>query len=128
LSSGEYPLPITGTVSMRFIPDAPIATDDPAVQFATGGRSVSFSFAANGTLPVPLLALQTGTVAGTIELDFSLEGSPAPDLNRVIKIPRSAPVIRDLKLLRNANGFELHLTAFSTSRDLTQANVQFDGT
>src|SRR5262249_41228017 len=109
-------------------PDAAIATDDPAVQFATGGRRVSFSFPANGTQPVPQLALQTGTVAGTIELSFSVEGVAVPDLDRTIKIPRSAPALRDLKLVRNANGFELRLTGFSTSREVTQADVRFNGT
>jgi len=126
ISNGSYPLAIRGTASLRFVADAVVAGDDPAIQFSTGGRSVGFTLAANSTRMNPPLALQTGTVAGTIELTFKMDG--LPDLTRSIKIARSAPSVRDLKLTRNSAGFELRATGFSTSREVTQATVRFAGT
>jgi hypothetical protein len=125
LASG-YPFPLTGQVSMNFVPDPAIGADDPAVQFSTGGRSVSFTIPANATQPASPIAFQTGSVAGTIELRVTLSGSA--DLSRSIRIARSAPAIRNLTVVRNATGFELRLTGLSNSRELTRATVRFAGT
>ena len=126
-SGGGYPLPIAGTVNMQFIPDPGIGVDDPAVQFATGGRSISFILPANSTQPVPPLALQTGTVAGTIELDFMVQGAADPGLSRTITIVQAAPIIRNVEVVHNSTGFELRVTGYSTARKVTQANLQFAG-
>ena len=123
--AGTYPLAIAGTATLRFVPDASLGGDDPAIQFSTGGRSASFIIPANSTGPAPQLAFQTGTVAGTIELSIKLQG--LPDLNRTIKVTRSVPAIRSMRVLRNSAGFELRVIGFSTSRDLAQATVRFTG-
>jgi hypothetical protein len=125
LASG-YPLPITGQVSMNFLPDPAVGADDPSVQFSTGGRSVSFTIPANSTQPTAPIALQTGSVAGTIELRVNVSGSAG--LSRSIRIARSAPAIRNLTVVRNTTGFELRLTGLSNSRELTRATVRFAGT
>src|SRR5262249_42686322 len=74
------------------------------------------------------LGLQTGTVAGTIQLDVTLQGAAAPSLSRSIRINPSPPSIRALKMVRSQTGFELQLIAFSTTREVTQAAVRFAGT
>ena len=110
---------------MRFVPDPVVGGDDPAIQFSTGGRSAGFVIPASTKRMSPPLAIQTGTVAGTIELTFRPEG--LPELTRSIKIARSAPEVRSLIVTRGSAGFELRSTGFSTSREVTQATVHFSG-
>ncbi|HTM47616.1 MAG TPA: Ig domain-containing protein, partial [Bryobacteraceae bacterium] len=121
-----YPIPIAGQVRINFVPDPAIGLDDPAVQFASGGRSVSFTIPANSTRPMSPIAFQTGSVAGTIELQIVPNG--APGLSRSVKVVRSAPIIRNLSVVRNANGFDLRLSGLSPSRELTRATVRWTGT
>jgi len=42
-------VPLTGQLVLTFTPTADVPSDDPAVQFATGGRSVNFTVPANST-------------------------------------------------------------------------------
>src|SRR5581483_3783490 len=49
--SGAYPAPITGTLTLTFTPDPTVGVDDPAVQFANSGRTLSFTIPANTTTP-----------------------------------------------------------------------------
>jgi len=73
------------------------------------------------------MALQTGTVAGTINLDVTLQANNgvSASLSNSVKIARSAPVIRSVTMVKTTGGFEIHITAFSTSRELTEADLQF---
>ena len=78
--ANPYPADITGTLNLDFTPAVPNG-DDPAVQFSTGGRSVSFIFPANvnqtfAEFSDPNVAVQTGTVAGliTLTLQFVVDG------------------------------------------------------
>ena len=87
--TGTYPLAIEGSATMRFVPDPAVGANDPAIQFSAGGRNLNFVIPANTMRPNPPIALQTGTVAGTIELSIKVQGQP--DLNRTITIVRTAP-------------------------------------
>ena len=128
-----YSLPLTGQLVLTFTPDAIVPGDDPAIQFSTGGRTVDFSIPANSTqvnLPAPQIALQTGSVAGTITVSAVLraggvDATPSPAPVRTLRVPRSAPVIRSLKKVTTATGFEIWITGYSPSRDLTQASFRF---
>jgi hypothetical protein len=77
--------------------------------------------------------LQTGSVAGTITLTVKLEAggadvTPNPAPTKTVKISRAAPVIRTLKLVPGGTtGFEVWITGYSPSRELTQAVVSFTG-
>jgi hypothetical protein len=132
LASG-YPLPITGQMTLTFEPDAIHPADDPAIQFSTGGRTVNFTIAANATqatFPTASLALQTGTVAGTITLRATLQTAgrtitPSPAPARVIRLLRSAPVIRSVQVERTGSGFDVVVKGFSTPRQVTQAAFRF---
>jgi hypothetical protein len=124
-----YPLQLTGQVVMTFTPDAMVPIDDGSIQFATGGRTVNFTIPAGGTTAMfsaPRMALQTGTVAGTITLTLSAQpagGEVTATATSTMHLVRSAPVIRTTSLVHTPAGFELHITGYSTPRQLTQALV-----
>ncbi|MCW5965904.1 MAG: hypothetical protein KIT83_17835 [Bryobacterales bacterium] len=126
-----YPLPLTGTATITFQPNATNNADDPNVRFVVGtdgGRSAAFQIDANSTNAVFPNAspqrLQTGTVAGTIRLRAAISGN-GPVKEEDIVIARSAPSILDLTLQRTNDGFTVSLTGFSTPRDLTNAQFTF---
>jgi hypothetical protein len=128
-----YPVALTGKLLMQFTPDPGLNVDDKSIQFVTGGRSVDFNISANTkqpVFPVPQLALQTGTVAGTIDLTLqltagNLDVTPSAAPRKSIRIDRTAPIITSLKVTPVSNGFELAVTGFSTTRDVSAATFQF---
>jgi hypothetical protein len=128
-----YPADITGTVTLTFLPDPAVGVDDPAVQFAAGGRVLKFTLAANTITPVfsaPILALQTGTVAGSIQLAISIQSNgtditPSAAPVRTLRLDRLAPKIVSLTAVPTSAGVELHLIAFATTRQVTQGMFQF---
>ena len=94
-----YPADINGTLTLVFTPDPAVGIDDPAIQFATGGRTLKFTVPSGSTQvawSAPVVAFQTGTVAGTIQLVVQLNSngtdiSPAtPDINHRSRGPFSA--------------------------------------
>lgn len=125
LASG-YPLDVTGQVTLSFQPDAVAPAVDPAMAFSTGGLTAGFTIPANSTKAVQI-ALQTGTVSGTITLSFALAagGSELRDFQNTITIARSVPAIQSVKLVRTSAGLEVHVVGFSSSRDLTEADLTF---
>jgi hypothetical protein len=131
--SVAYPIPLVGQMDLVFQPDAVNSSDDPAIQFLTGGRSAQFNIPANtlnGIFSSAQMALQTGTVAGTITLNVKLtvngiDQTPSPPPSVYIRIPRSPPTIRSVSLVRGAGGFEVRITGFAPNREVTQATYQF---
>jgi hypothetical protein len=131
--ASAYPLDITGAIAISFAPDAVAPADDPAIQFSTGGLTVGFTFPANQTSAVftptnsTQIALATGTISGAIKLAFVLQtgGADLLDFDRTITIARSAPSITNVSVVKNATGFEIHVTGFSTPRELTEADLTF---
>ena len=131
-----FPVGLRGTLTLSFTSD--VFSDDPAVQFATGGRSVAFRIKAGetsaqfqgGAREVPF---QTGTVAGLIKLTpsfqseiggFDVTPDPAPELR--FSVSRSAPELLDLQITNvNDNGFALRITGLSTARTVDQLEFQF---
>jgi hypothetical protein len=128
LESG-YPLPLTGTLTLSFAPDAEVPVDDPAVQFATGGRSATFTIGANQT-QVPEIAIQTGSIAGTITVTLQLTAAgqdvtPSPAPTSVTRIVRLPPSITSVQVTRTGTGFNVLVTGISTPRQVTQATFRF---
>jgi hypothetical protein len=125
-----YPVQLTGQIVASFAADADVAIDDAAIQFPTGGRTVNFTIPAGNTTAVfstSQMALQTGTVAGTITLNLSLQsakGEVTEAYSRALHVLRAAPVVRGVQVVHTAGGFEVRLTAYSTPRQLTQAVIQ----
>jgi hypothetical protein len=124
--TSPYPLDITGEIALSFQPDAVVPAVDPAMQFSSGGTTTGFTIPANSTTAVSI-ALQTGTVSGTITITFTLAvgGVNLPGFQSTITIPRSSPVIQSVKLVRTSAGLEVHVAGFSPSRDLTEADLNF---
>jgi large repetitive protein len=136
LSIGSpFPADVSGTVTLTFAPDAANNADDPAIQFSTGGRTASFTIPAGQTQAVfraADLLLQTGTVAGTITTTTSLTAAGNPvtcscSLVQTMRIARAAPVISSVRVVRTANGFNLIITGFSSTREITRAVFRFSG-
>jgi hypothetical protein len=136
--ASAYPLPISGTLTLRFTANAVINAnaDDPAIQFSTGSRTVNFTIAANSTQAVFGTAsdvqFSTGTVAGTITVTATLQqGStditPSPAPSRSVQIARQAPALdnNSVKVVRNASGFEVQIITLSTPRQVTRARFEF---
>ncbi|HVN04527.1 MAG TPA: putative Ig domain-containing protein [Bryobacteraceae bacterium] len=126
-----YPTAINGQLTLTFQPEASLASpaDDPSIQFSAGGRTLSFSIPANSTAPVSF-ALQTGTVAGTITLAVSWQSGgvslPAPAaLNQTIQIAPAVPAITALSASTTSSGFQIVITGYSNTRELSQATLQF---
>ena len=129
-----YPAPIDGTLTLVFTPDPAVGVDDPAVQFAAGGRVLAFTVPSNSTQvtwSAPVAAFQTGTVSGTIELDVKLVSNGTditpPDSSRTIRVDRLAPRIASVQVVKTSAGFDVHLIGFATTREVTQGTFQFSG-
>ena len=132
--ASPYPLAVSGTLTLSFV-SASFA-DDPAIQFATGGRSVNFTIPANTTQAIfgsvaTQVQFQTGTVAGTIAFTptfaaGSVNLTPAVPPIMIVTIAPSAPQVRSVQIgTQTANSFEVLVTGFSTPRTMTGMNLQF---
>ncbi len=127
--SGAYGLALTGHATLTFTPDS--GSDDPAVQFTSGGRTADFTIAAGTTqavFSISSLGVQTGTVAGTITITLQLlaagaDVTPTPAPTKVLRIPGAVPVITSATLTSTSTGFNLVVIGYSTTREVTGATV-----
>lgn len=137
--SQPYPLPLKGTLVVRASSDS--FSNDPAVQFSTGGTTTTFTIPANQTQAVfangaTQLRLQTGTVSGTLTIiptfatqAGSLDITPANVTPLTIVIPRLAPVLLTSQLgASTATGFSIAVTGYSTTRIVSKLDVQITPT
>jgi hypothetical protein len=132
--SKAYPLDLTGTLTLTT--EGSFGTDQ-AVQFETGGRTVTFSIPANSTAANfagqgPELLLQTGTVAESVTLaptfttTAGLDVTPASPTTLQFTIPSEAPVLLTATAAgQSSNSFTLVLTGYSTTRSLSSLTVTF---
>lgn len=116
--------PVRGQIVLSFQPNAAISRDDPAIQFSTGGRSVSFTIPAYASIPSGSVSLQTGTVAGTIILSLTSD-LPGANLNGAVAVSQAAPSIQNVSVTRNASGFQVQVAGFSNTLDLSAASFHF---
>jgi hypothetical protein len=136
----SFPHDITGTVTMTFTSNAIIPLDDPAIQFASGGRTVTFTIPANGTLARMGSASEPGTVAfqtGTVAGRFSFTGSFTAGRVQATFVPTQSPGSLSIPLQPPAiqsvttstqGGFSAALTIVSPSREVTELSLTFDTT
>ncbi|MCC6586630.1 MAG: putative Ig domain-containing protein [Bryobacterales bacterium] len=126
-----FPVDLAGQLNLGFVPDS--GAGDASIQFSTGGRSVSFTIPANTTgavFPVDQLALQTGTVAGTLRLTAALQVAgvdvtPDPAPVYTTRIERAAPVVSRVSFTRAASNLTVQVTGYTTAREVTQAVFRF---
>jgi sugar lactone lactonase YvrE len=124
-----YPIPLAGALNLSFVPVASAGVNDPAVQFATGGRTLAFNIPANSTL-TPAVQLQTGTVAGTATITLAVTANgvnvtPASVAPVVITIPPAVPTITSTSVTRSGNMLTVTLVGFSNTRETTKATFHF---
>lgn len=134
LSSG-YGLPLRGTLTLSFVSN--VFAQNPAVQFATGGRTVNFTIPANSTQAIfennsNDIRLQTGSLAGTINITpvFATQGgldiTPTSAPNLTLNIASSVPNLTDIRMpTRSLNAFTITVVGYSTTRSLKQLTVKF---
>jgi hypothetical protein len=131
--NSPYPSDLQGTLTLTFAPSASNGVDDPAIQLSTGGRTLTFTIPA-GSTTAPQVALQTGTVAGTITLTLALTAGGAdvtpPGLAPItIVIAPAAPVITSVAFTNSSDGkITVVISGFSNTRDMNQAEFVFTGT
>ncbi len=134
LSGGTYPLNLTGTMTLTFVPagggagpfDAKFASGSPTTATFTvpAGTSTGL-FGTASSVPVMI-----GTVAGTITITTTLQdsnGGPVPPPAPII-IPVNATVPVITKVVPCAitqSGFTIQVTGRSTPRDMTSALFHF---
>ena len=144
-----YPVALTGVLSIAVTGSLP---GDPAVQFATGGRTVPFAIPANTTSAIfgatgatvgTSVGFQSGTVADTITFsptfatkDGQIDVTPATPTTLQISVPTAVPVLAGVQLTNAttvaatstapaSNSFNIAVTGYTTARNLTGFNVQF---
>jgi len=128
--ASPFPAPISGQAILTFSPESGVT--DRTVQFASGGTVANFTIPAGATSAqsdVPL-AIQTGTVAGTINISIrlqagSLDITPLPAPSMAATLSRAAPVITGVKVNRSSGTLEISITGYSTAREVTQATFSF---
>jgi cytochrome c peroxidase len=128
---------ITGTLSLAFVPSAVIPLDDPAIQLATGGRQLAFTFPANTTQarfagqfqPSPV-GFQPGTVAGTISFGGTLTvgfiQKTFAALAGTRTISPAPPQIRATKTTPQTGGFTATITLMSVTREVIDLTLTFN--
>jgi len=134
-----FPHDVTGTVTLGFIPSSAFPIDDPAIQFATGGRTATFTIPANSNLArfgtatdTTPLGFQTGTVAGRLIFDGrftagSVQGSFSPPIGSgAPTIASQAPVIKSIETTTQGGGLVASILLFSTPRELLELRLTFD--
>jgi hypothetical protein len=133
--ASPYPAAIAGSLTITISSDL---SNDPAVQFSTGGRTVAFVIPANSTDAIfasqgPQILLQTGTVAGTITLtpSFATQAggvnlTPNSPSTLAFTVPPAAPTIISLQVgTTTSNSFVLTVIGFSTTRSLSTLTTLF---
>lgn len=127
-----YSLPLVGDLILSFAPDA--GGGDGTIQFSSGGRTARFRIPAGNTraeFEANDLALQTGTVAGTLTLTArlqSVEGAeitPTPVFVQSVRVERAQPTITEARFTRTSGGIQVRVTGYTTAREITQAVFRF---
>lgn len=133
-----YPVQLDGKLTLTFASTAEVFSDDPAIAFASGGRTVNFTVPANSKNAVfgvsdSLVRFQTGTVAGIITLSatfttdaggINLTTNVTPATN--ISVRPSAPRITSVQLSgRTASAITLLITGYSPTRSASTLAFAF---
>jgi hypothetical protein len=132
-SAAAYPVGLTGRVKLSFIADGG-GPDDASLQFASGGRQLDFTVASGGTaaaFAVPRVALQAGTVAGQIVVTAvwvrdGAEIAPPGGAEVRLRVPAGPPVISRVELTRRSGGFDIAITGYAPTRQISRVTVRFN--
>ena len=127
--TNPYPLALTAEFSLSFASSGTTPVDDPSIQFSSGGRTYSYTVAANST-SVPPVQLQAGTDAGTITIMAKLmadgvDVTPAGLAPLIIVVPPVVPVISGTTITASGNMLTVVVHGFSNTREVSQAVFDF---
>ena len=90
--AGPYAGQLSGRLTLTFVPNAAIPSDDASLQFSTGGRTAPLTLAAGSTRAE--FSLQTGTVAGAIRINATLEAAGVCSVDDLVE---GVPVLGDVE-------------------------------
>ena len=126
---GSFPTAATATFTLTFASSTSPAVDDPSIQFSSGGRTVTVQIPANAPFSTSI-ALQTGTVAGTITVKAALRANgavitPSSLAPVVIQVPPAVPVINSVTLTPGTNSIQVAVVAYANTREMVQAEFRF---
>jgi|SRR5579871_291872 len=133
--SAAYPVQINGTLTIAA--NSGSLPSDPAVQFATGNRSATFTIPANSTQAVftggaNQIGLQTGSVAETITItpDFVLttgqDITPSSPPTVSFTVPAGPPHLQNAFVTQNSqNTLVLQINGYATTRSISALAFQF---
>ena len=137
--ASAYPLALTGSLTMAFNSD--VFSNDPAVQFATGGRTVAFTIPANSTRAVfpnnqNQIRIQSGSLAGSISLtpaitttESGINLTPTTPPSLTLTVAAAAPRILSVALsAKTATTITLLVSGYATNRSVTSMRLQFTPT
>lgn len=128
-----YPVDLAGLLTLQFAPNQSAPVVDPAIQFVTGGNSVPFQIPAGSTtalFSVSPIAVQTGTVAGTITLAATATAGGIPialsnNPEVTVSLAPEAPGILGVTIQQLSSGFNVLVTGYSNTREITRATFTF---
>jgi hypothetical protein len=129
------PTALQGTLQLGFstsAPGLPAGYADPGLQFSSGGTTLTFTIPAGAT-SATAGAIQQGTVEGTITVTLRSLTSNGTNVlpaavSGTVAIPPLPPVITSGSVqITNltSSGFDVVLTGYSVTRDMTTANFSF---
>jgi hypothetical protein len=119
---------VPGTLRLTFIPTGAVGSDDPAVQFSNGSRSVGFTVQTNRSVVFAnnqTLTLLTGTVAGIVQLTADAQGT----MNLLvgsITIRPTIPRFSNISATRTPQGLRVQVTGYSPERRVINVEFAFD--
>jgi hypothetical protein len=127
-----YQLDVTGTLTMTF--DSPSLSADPALQFSTGGRTITFKIPAGSTTArfpngSDRVGLQTGSVAGKIRVAAVIQTSANAELPALspleFQVESGAPSILNATITGTDRAYQVQVLGLTTNRSLKQLELQF---
>lgn len=134
--SSPTPTALAGTLQLSFsstAPGLPAGYVDPGLQFSSGGTTLNFTIPA-GSSSITAGSIQQGTVEGTIKVSLTnlaangLSVLPASGVSASVIIPPLPPVITagSVQITNlTSSGFDVVLTGYSVTRDVTTATFSF---
>jgi len=127
--SGPYPLNVTVTMKLTFVPAT--GSGQPYDAKFANGSGTTTTFTITPTAPTASVPVMIGTVAGIITITTSATDSagnsltPVP-LTNVMTVNPTVPVITSvIPCAVTLSGFSISVTGRSTPRDMTSAGFHF---
>lgn len=126
--TNPYPVPLTATFTLGFLPATGLPAD-PNVVFSSGGNTFTVVIPANST-GSPQVLIQTGTIAGdlTVGLDLMAGGTDVtpPSVHPLsIQAPASVPGITSVTATGSGNALTVTVRGFSDTREISTAKFHF---